>query len=221
MRHPRKIQSERHKSAFSLIEMIAVIAILVALMTASVSLLNGNSSQSRKATADLLTGLMEQAKSTAITSRSFVVLAIAEPGDLPAGDDKCRIGLFKVEEWPDSDGNVPILKGVLLNRWQIINSGIAICGEKVDGIANPIDEPQVTIEYGGTRNLSVVVHAIAFNSRGGLHYPFGSTPIAMRIAEGGYRQGKATPNLKGPSRTATENRIKIGRITARPYSIDG
>ncbi len=221
MLHPRKFQVNRFKAAFSLIEMVAVIAILIALMTAGVSLLNGNGTQSRKAATDQLTGMIEQAKSTAITSRSFVVLAIAEPGDLPSGDEKCRIGLFKVEEWPEASESAPTLKGVLLNRWQTLNTGIAIVGEKVDGITNPIDEPQVTIEYGGSKNLQVVVHAIAFNARGGLHYPLGSTPIALRIAEGSYRNGKATANLKGPKRTANENRLKIGRVTARPYSIDG
>ena len=66
------------------------------------------------------------------------------------------------------------------------------------------------------------VHAIAFNSRGGLHYPAGSTPIAMRIAEGGYRDGKATAKQARASTEAiTENRLKIGRVTARPYRIDG
>jgi type II secretory pathway pseudopilin PulG len=221
MLHPRKFQVNRFKAAFSLIEMVAVIAILIALMTAGVSLLNGNGTQSRKAATDQLTGMIEQAKSTAITSRSFVVLAIAEPGDLPSGDEKCRIGLFKVEEWPEASESAPTLKGVLLNRWQTLNTGIAIVGEKVDGITNPIDEPQVTIEYGGSKNLQVVVHAIAFNARGGLHYPLGSTPIALRIAEGSYRNGKATPYRKGPAKTAAENRLKIGRVTARPYSIDG
>lgn len=221
MTHFPKFRLKRSEAAFSLIEMVAVIAIMIALMTAGVSLLNGNGSQSRKAATDQLTGLIEQAKSTAITTRSFVVLAIAEPGDLPSGDQKCRVGLFKVEEWPAGSENAPVLKGVLLNRWQVLETGIAIVGDKVDGIMNPIDETEVTMEYGGTKNLSVVVHAIAFNARGSLHYPLGSAPIALRIAEGSYRNGKATPFLRGPAKTATENRLKIGRITARPYSIDG
>jgi hypothetical protein len=68
----------------------------------------------------------------------------------------------------------------------------------VDGVANPIDQPQITIRYGGAKNLSVKVHAIVFNSRGGLHHPQGSTPIALRIAEGAYRGGKASGNLRGP-----------------------
>ena len=209
------------RAAFTLIEMVAVIAILVILMTAGISLLNGSGAQSRKAGSDLLTAMIEQARTTAITSRSYVVLAIAEPGDLPAGDERCRIGLFKVEEWPDPATTPLLLKGALLNHWQTLNPGIVPIGGDVDGVANPLDQPQVTISYGGVKNLSVKVHAIAFNSRGGLHYPAGSDPVAIRLAEGAYRGGKVIPNMRGEGKTIAENRLKIGRVTARPYRIDG
>lgn len=202
--------------------MMVVIAILVTLLTAGVSLLNGTGNQSRKAGTDMLSGLIEQARTTAITSRSYVVLAIAEPGDLPSSDERCRIGLFKVDgEWPDATATPNPLKCTLLSRWQTLNTGIALIGDKVNGLTNPLDESEVTISYGGTKNLSVKVHVIAFNSRGGLHYPAGSTPIAIRIAEGGYRGGKATPNKRGSQQSISENRLKIGRVTARPYRIDG
>ena len=208
--------------AFSLIEMMVVIAILVTLMTAGVSLLNGTGSQSRKTGTDMLSGLIEQARTTAITSRSYVVLAIAEPGDLPLGDERCRIGLFKVnEDWPDASTTPVPLNCTLLNRWQTLNSGIVLIPGDVDKLPNPLnDKSEITITYGGTRNLSVKVHAIAFNSRGGLHYPAGSTPVALRIAEGGYRGGKATPNERGTPKSIAENRLKIGRVTARPSRID-
>lgn len=221
--HP--IRFPRAYAAFSLIEMMVVIAILVALMTAGVSLLNGNAAQSRKAGTDMLSGLIEQARTTAITSRSHVVLAIAEPGDLPASDERCRIGLFKVDaEWSDASMTPSPLKCTLLNRWQTLNTGIVLIPGEVNGVPNPLDEKsEIIIAYGGSKNLSVKVHVIAFNSRGGLHYPAGSTPVAVRIAEGGYRGTplKATPNVRGSQKTITESRLKIGRVTARPYRIDG
>ncbi len=194
--------------------MAAVIAILGALMTAGVSLLGGTGARSRKAGTEMLTGLIEQARTTAITSRSHLVLAIAEPGDLPAGDERCRLGLFKVGEWPDSPSSPPVLTGVLLKRWLTLETGIVLAGGDVDGVANPLDGEQVTIRYGGT---GVKVHIIAFNSRGGLHYPPGSTPVAIRISEGRYRGGEAVSNPRGGS----ECRLKIGRVTARPYPTDG
>ncbi|MGL4401982.1 MAG: hypothetical protein ACRCXD_19140, partial [Luteolibacter sp.] len=77
-----------------------------------------------------------------------------------------------------------------------------------------------TITYGGSKNLSVEVHAIAFNPRGGLAYPSGSSPVVLRIAEGRYRNGSAIPNKRGSSEAIPESRLKIGRVTARPYQID-
>lgn len=210
--------------------MVAVIAILVVLMTAGVSLLNGTGAQSRRAGTDMLSGLIEQARTKAITSRTNVVLAIAEPGDLPSDDERCRVGIFTVENWPATPTSPLALEGVLTSRWQTLNTGIALIAgnvngvdKDVNGVDNPLDQPQVTITYGGVKNLSVKVHVIAFNSRGGLSYPNGSAPIAIRIAEGGYRgtPKKATPNLQGSDKVAAENRLKIGRVTARPYQTDG
>ena len=195
---------------------MAVMAIVLALMTAGVSLLNGTGAQSRKAGTDLLSGLIEQARTTAISSRSYVVLAIAEPGDLPSGDEHCRIGLFRVDqEWPDASQTPNPLKGTLLTRWQTLNSGIVL-------IPDALNLAEITLAYGGTKNLSVKVHAIAINSRGGLHFPAGSTPIMIRIAEGGYRGSPLapTPNKRGPDERISENRLRIGRVTARPYQID-
>jgi len=212
------------KRAFTLIEMVTVIAVLVTLLAAGVGMLGNTGSQSRKAGTDLLSGLIDQARTKAITSRSLVVLAIAEPGDLPEGDERCRVGLFSVsmDQWPDlATTPATVVKGVLLSRWQTLNSGLALIGGEVDGVANPLDQPQITIGYGGAKNRSVTVHAIVFNSRGGLHYPQGSTPIALRIAEGAYRGGKASANLRGPQKAVTENRLRIGRVTARPYRLEG
>lgn len=201
--------------------MVAVIAILVTLLTAGISLLHGTGNQSRRAGTDLICGMIEQARTTAITSRSHVVLAIAEPGDLPATDNQCRLGLFKVEgDWPDA-GTIPVsVKATLLSRWRTLNTGIVLIGGDVDGAPNPMSGDEITINYGRTNNISVQVHAIAFNPRGGLRFPDGSTPIVLRVAEGGYRNGEAKPDKRGGESGITENLLKIGRVTARPYQID-
>lgn len=198
--------------------MVVVIAILVILMMVGVSLLGGTGIQSRKASTDLLAGMVEQARTAAITSRSYVVLAVAEPGDLPEGGQSCRLGLFKVETWPDSPA-APV-SGSLMNRWRTLETGIALVGGPVEGVENPLDGDELTITYGTTKPLTVKVHALVFNPRGALHYPEGSTPVVMRIAEGNYRGGEATPFKRGDPEAIVENRLKIGRVTARPYRID-
>ena len=214
---PRKIVRGGLLGAFSLVEMVAVISILVILMTAGVSLLNGSGAQSRKAAADMLSGLIDQARTMAITSGTDILLVIAEPGDLPLGDERSRVGLFRkrapAEGQPD--------KYDLLSHWQLLNTGTILLGGKIDELRNPLDEPKMNITYGpANREITIGVHAISINSRGTLVLPKGSDPIAFRIAEGAYRDGKASPNTRGGGKTISENRLKIGRVTARPYRID-
>jgi type II secretory pathway pseudopilin PulG len=200
--------------------MLSVIAILGILMTAGASLLGGTGAHARRAATDLLTGMIEQARTTAITSRSYAVLAIAEPGDLPTGDQTCRLGLFKVKTWPASSSDpVP---AVLMSRWRTIETGVVPIGGTVGGLVNPLDESgELTLTYGTSKTLTVKVHAIVFNSRGSLHFPAGSSPIVMRIAEGNYRGGGAKPFERGDAKTISENVLKIGRVIARPYRSDG
>ena len=63
-------------------------------------------------------------------------------------------------------------------------------------------------------------HLLAFNGRGGLLAPAGSDPVALRIAEGSYRNRQPAANARREDRVA-ENTLKIGRVTARPYRSDG
>jgi hypothetical protein len=199
--------------------MVAVIAILVILMAAGMRLQGGTGPRARRSAADMLTGLIEQARTAAITSRSCVILAVAEPGDLPSGDTVCRLGLFRVDEWPDSPG-APV-PAVLMKRWRALETGVILLGGPVDGVENPLDGPELTIAYGADKPFMVKVHAIAFNSRGGLQFPAGPSPVIMRVAEGNYRGGRATPFQGADTQTISENLIKIGRVNARPYRIDG
>jgi hypothetical protein len=210
--------------AFSLVEMATVIAVMMILLLAGVGLLGGTGNQARRAGSDQLTGLIEQARTSAITTRSYVILAVAEPGDLPAGDSRCRLGLFKMPGWPDSQTSE--ISAILMSRWRTLENGVVLIGGAVgDGggaLPNPLDGPELTIRYGAAGlERSIKVHAIAFNPRGGLHFPVGSHPVALRIAEGGYRNGVANPNRRGDEQAISEKRLKIGRVTARPYRIDG
>jgi hypothetical protein len=201
--------------------MIVVIAVLALLLVSGVSLLGGTGGPSRKAAADLLSGLVEQGRTTAITSRRHVLLAVAGPDDLPAGDGRYRLALFKVDEWPEGSGTVEPLNATLLNRWQAVNTGVIFIGGAVDGIDNPLDGPRTGIRYGvGGREMEISVHAIGFTPRGGLRLPAGSRPVVFRMAEGGYRGGRAVPDLRGDDRSMIETRLRIGRVIARSYRMD-
>jgi prepilin-type N-terminal cleavage/methylation domain-containing protein len=213
---PQKWLPGSRARGFTLIEVLVTISIIVILLAAGVVLLGGTGPQARRSAADLLTGMIEQARTTAITTRFHVVLAVAEPADFPSGDGRCRVGLFKVSGWTD-DFSEPVAASSI-SRWRVLENNVVLIGGEVeDGLTNPLDGPKATLDYGKGR---VNAHVIVFNPRGGLQYPRVSRPIAMRIAEGAYRNGVATPNRRAGSGTISENLIRIGRVTARPYRID-
>ncbi|NJM36548.1 MAG: hypothetical protein HC845_00995 [Akkermansiaceae bacterium] len=135
-------------------------------------------------------------------------------------DGRCRVAIFKIDEWPQQTTSPLILKGRQLSRWQNLSTGIVLLGEEVDGVPNLIDSEKVTIHYGGAKNLTTQIYTISIHSRGGLQYPLGSSPVLLRLAIGSYRDGIATPHKHGDLKQISENRLKIGRINARAYRID-
>lgn len=205
------------RSAFSLVELVTVVAVLALLMAAGARFLGDPGSKAQKTATDALVGLVEQARTTAIVSRSIVVLAIAEPGDLPSATERCLIGTFKINEW-----SATAMDGMLIRRWQSLPSGALIIPGDVKGQRNPRDEPEISLRYSqGKQIIQGRFHIIAFSPSGGLHWPAGSDSVVLRIAEGGYRNGQPTPNPRGSKHSLSGNCLKIGRITARPFRIDG
>lgn len=197
------------RSAFTMLEMTAVLAIVAALLTAGVSLLPGSRNRALRTGTDQLSGMIEKARARAISTRSDVVLAIAEPGDLAdVTDGQFRFALFRVEKWPAGDGVPATLNAIQIDRWRALPDGVALMAGDGDGLANPLDAPEISLSYG---DRHATVRAIGFHTRGGLRYPVGSAPIILRVANGGNRRGK-------PASAA--NMLKIGRVTARPYRID-
>ena len=198
--------------------MVVVMAVIALLTGAGIRVLDKTGPQARKAATDTCIGLIEQARASAITSHSIIVLAIAEPGDLPCDDDRCRLGIFKISAWP---AHPDTLDATLMRRWQSLPGGTVILPGSVNNVRNPRDEAEITLRYlTGKQPVQGRFHLIAFSPRGALLWPAGSDPLVLRIAEGGYRNGQPTPNTRGSNRRIAENQLQIGRITTRAYRID-
>jgi hypothetical protein len=200
--------------------MSVAIAILLTLATAGAQLLGNTEMQTQKSGTELLTSLIEDARNTALTSRRHVILAIAEPGDLVNNDGRCRLGIFKVDSWPESIDE-PIFQAIQKGRWRALEQGLTISGGNLDGHDNPLEAPELALEFGTkSKPLSAKFHAIAFNPHGSIIHPASTNPIVVRIAAGNYQNGKAIPRRRDNNGTLVENKIKVGRVSARPYRME-
>ena len=211
--------SGQSRTAFTLVEMLVVISIIAILIGAGITLLGGTGVQSRKAGADMISGMVDQARTLAITTRSEVFLVIAEPGTLVGQDERCRLGLLReITIPPVNPGDPPTKELQLIRRWQTLNSGVVLIGGGVDGIPNPLDSGKVEFTFtSNQRQITAQVYQLSINSLGSLALPEGSTPVVLRLAEGAYRNGAPSPNKVAGGQGIAETQLKIGRVMARPY----
>jgi prepilin-type N-terminal cleavage/methylation domain-containing protein len=206
------------RPAFTLLELVAAISVMSILLFAGAGMMGDNGAKARRTTSDTLSGMIEQGRGTAITKHSQVLLAIAEPGDLPIKDNSCRLALFKLTEFDKESGKAT---GELLRRWDVVTGGVALIGGEAEGFRNVMDFPEIELSYGsGNRNSKIQVHGVVFTPRGGREWPLGSEPVVMRIAEGGYRGNNKEASANKRAGKIAEDRLKIGRVIARPQRFD-
>jgi prepilin-type N-terminal cleavage/methylation domain-containing protein len=205
---PRSIASAA--PGFSLIELMVVMAIIGALTMAGLSVMGNTAASARRTGTDQFVAAIEQARTAAITRRKPVILAIAEPqaGDV---DEPCRFGLFEVDSLPDEGSD---LEARQLQRWSTLPTGVVFLDGKIRDFDNLLDQDKVQLSWKDGQN-SATVHALVFNTRGGLAWPSGSDPVAVKVGNGNYRDGKPMPIAGGG-----HNLLRIGRVVARPWRLD-
>lgn len=180
-------------AAFSLVEMLVVIAIAGTLLAIGLSLSGKSGDRARRDASERLAGLIEQARTAAITRRATVVLAIA-PSD--AEHDATRLGLFEVSRPPRAGEP---LEGRPLQRWTPLPNGVGFDRGEIAGLANPLDAAPLELRWQDGRQRATV-HVLAFTPRGGLAWPAGSKPVALTLGSGA---------------------LRIDRAVARPWRLDG
>lgn len=207
--------SENHHSGsppgFSLVELLVAMILIGVLLTIGLGVFGKTAASARRTASDQFTATIEQARTAAITRRKPVLLAIAAP--VPGGaDNSYRIGLFEVDEMPEQGAAVAARQ---LQRWNILPGGVVFFGGAVEGFDNPLDQETVELSWKDGANQARV-HLLAFNPRGGLSLPTGSEPVAVTIGSGVIRDGGAIPTSDGG-----RNSLRIGRVIARPWKLEG
>jgi len=200
-----------HRRGFSLIEMLVVMMIVGTLMVIGLNIFGKTAASSRRTATDQFTAAVEQARTAAITRRKPVILAVAPP--IPGDKDQTtRYGLFEVDSLPDNPG---LIEARQVQRWNLMPDGVLFFGGDIDGLRNVLDEDQAQLKWKNGENQAFV-HALAFNSRGGLAWPTGSDSVAVKIGTGVYQNGKPIETRDGG-----HSSMRIGRVVARPWRLDG
>ncbi|WP_338684782.1 pilus assembly FimT family protein [Haloferula helveola] len=189
---------------------MAVIAIVIVLLTIAVSLLGNTRGEALRSGSEQFSSLVEQARTSAITRRRPVAMAIAEPGTAGFDDDQCRIGLFELDEWKEGEA----VSGRLIQRWHSLPDGIVFFGGEVDSLANVKDAASVNLTW-KNGSESAEFPALVFSARGGLLAPPGSESVVVALGNGTYRNGEAVRTGSSGDRT-----IRIGRVVARAWNLE-
>jgi hypothetical protein len=184
---------------------------LVAAGFSLIELMGNTAANARRTGTDQVVAAIEQARTAAITRRKPVILAIAEPqpGD---PDENCRFGLFEVDTLPDEGSD---LEARQLQRWSVLPTGVIFLDGKIRDFENLLDQEKVRLSWKDGQN-SATVHALVFNTRGGLAWPSGSDPVAVKVGNGNYRNGRPMEISGGGG----HNSLRIGRVVARPWRLD-
>lgn len=199
----------RATGGFSLVELLAVVVIVGVLVTLGAGLV-GSRAESLGTAGERFSSLVEQARTTAITRRRPVVLAIAEPGSLGFDDGQVRLGLFELGEWDESGSNA----AEQVQRWEVLPGGVAFFGGGEEGLDNLLDREAVSLTW-KNGNESGTFPALVFSSRGGLLAPSGSESVVVVLGGGTYRNGEPRRTRESGTR-----RIRIGRAVARAWNFD-
>jgi prepilin-type N-terminal cleavage/methylation domain-containing protein len=200
------------RRGFSLIEMMVVMVLIGALTTIGLTIFGRTAPHARRTAMDQFTAAVEQARTAAITRRKPVILAVAPPIS-GSGDTSTRFGLFEVDALPNSTKAIPNARQV--QRWHVVPDGVIFFGGQIDGLRNLLDGDKTQLQWKDGENQAMV-HVLAFNPRGGLSWPTGSEPVAVKIGSGTYRDGQPVATPEGG-----HSSMRIGRVIARPWRLDG
>lgn len=205
----------RHLPAFSLIELLAVMAIISILLVAAVPIFSNSSNNARETSREIIKAHLRQARAHAIASGTSTAVTIPVLGtgkDLGARS----VSLFEVEL--ENGSYIPIKDGdgndILLQRAEILPGnfhfipGSMISSDKI----TVVDLPEtMATSYKGRIHDS---HFIVFAANGQIVRPASGTPVNIAITQAARSGNSLTPTQKNGGQPVVEM-FQVNRLTGR------
>ncbi len=214
--------------AFSLVELLTVMAIISILLVAAVPIFSNSSNTARMASREIIKAHLQQARAHAIASGTATAVMIPE---FEAGSDlgARSISLFEVEK-DETTGNYqpskekdasgePLSDDAQLQRWEKLPGNFHFLTSSLiaSGTATLMDQTdKLATKY---KNREVSSHYIVFGPSGQIVRPVAGTPIRIAIAQATRNGDKLTPTQRSGSRPVYEL-LEINRLTGRTREVE-
>jgi len=206
--------------AFSLIELLVVMAIISILLVAAIPIFSNSSNSARQASREIVKAHLQQARAHAIASGTATAIAIPVLNSGEALGAR-GISLFEVE---NQAGNYIPLKDsagedVLLQRWDKLPGNFHfLSGSQISSARKTIvDEPQtLATNY---KSQSLDCHFIVFAPNGQIVRPASGTPILIALAQTARQGNNLTLTQKSAGKPVFDI-FQVNRLTGRTRFID-
>ena len=214
--------------AFSLLELLVVMAIISVLLVAAVPIFSNSSNTARIASREMIKAHLQQARSHAIATGNATAVTIPEVG---AGSDlgARSISLFEVEKdetsgdyqpskATDASGN-PTAEDAQIQRWETLPGNFhfltsALISSTTDTLMDHTD--RLATNY---KNRAISNHFIVFGPSGQIVRPVAGKPIRIAIAQATRSGDKLVPTQRGGDRPVFEL-LEVNRLTGRTREVE-
>jgi prepilin-type N-terminal cleavage/methylation domain-containing protein len=208
---------DRFAPAFSLMELLVVIAIIAVLLVAAVPIFSNSANNARQASREIVKAHLQQARAHAIASGASTAVAIPI---LSSGSElgARAISLYEVEKsganyTPGKDTNGD---EIMLQRWVTLpgNFRFLSASQVSSGKPTIVDSPDfLQSTYKGK---AVTCHIIVFAPNGQIVLP--ATEIIIALAQASARGNSLILTQKSGG-SPVSDRLQVNRLTGRTRSI--
>lgn len=208
------------KQAFTLVELLVVLAIISILTAVGIPLLSDPSNSARKSARDLVRSQLQQARAHAIATGTTTSVMIPDYSNATAGGR--LIGIAEVEAQANTAAPYKVVR--LIQRWTELPDNIYFMNQGVTGSTQP------TLLDGGLKMESsyqkqtINCHYIVFGPNGLITSPAasttgGSSVLALALGKGTLKSNTVISTQKtqrGPSYDV----LQINRLSARVRNLN-